>query len=106
MKNPDLTLSFDWDQWKCSIDVLVRPGCKRFLRTVTKYYEVVVFTASVQSYADPLMEALDEENYGFYKLYWEHCTQKSGSYLKDLSRLGRDPKDMIIVDNLPHSYSL
>lgn len=37
-------------------------------------------------------------------LFREHCTYKSNSYVKDLARMGRDLKDLIIVDNLPHSY--
>ena len=74
---------------------------------MTRLYEVVIFTASVSNYATPLIDDyLDKEKYGFYKLFRENCTFKSGYYVKDLSRLGRDLKDIIIVDNLPSSYWL
>ena len=74
---------------------------------MTKHYEVVIFTASVSNYANPLIDNyLDVGNYGFYKLFREHCTFKQNSYVKDLSRMGRCLSDIIIIDNLPHSYRL
>ena len=87
---------------------MVRPGCKKFLDKMTWLYEVVIFTASVSNYADPLMDILDSQKYGFYKFYREHCTYNSRAnyYMKDLSRMGWDIKDLIIVDNLAHSYKL
>jgi len=51
--------------------VKIRPRAIDFLRKITKYYEVAIFTASVANYADPLIEKLDTNNYGFYKLFRE-----------------------------------
>jgi CTD small phosphatase-like protein 2 len=31
---------------------LVRPGCVQFIETMAKHYEVVIFTAAMQEYAD------------------------------------------------------
>ena len=31
---------------------LIRPFCEQFLREMAQYYEVVIFTAAVQEYAD------------------------------------------------------
>jgi RNA polymerase II subunit A small phosphatase-like protein len=39
----------------------VRPGCKQFIKEVAKYFEVVIFTASLSKYAIPLMNILDED---------------------------------------------
>ena len=41
-----------------------------------------------------------------YQLYREECTLTNGVRVKDLSRLGRPMKDVIIVDNSPAAYLL
>lgn len=100
-------LDIMWEGKLSWVYVKLRPGIFEFLKKMTRLYEVVIFTASVSNYASPLIDQyLDKENYGFYKLFRENCTFKSGFYVKDLSRLGRDLKDVIIVDNLPSSYWL
>ena len=70
------------------------------------YYEVVIYTASSSIYADPLIDKLDPHGYTSYRLFREHCTFLSNSYVKDLSKLGRKLKDIIIVDNSPIRYGL
>lgn len=39
-----------------------------------------------------------------YLLFREHCTFFNNAYVKDLTRLGRPMKDVIIVDNSPVAY--
>lgn len=39
-----------------------------------------------------------------YKLFREHCTFFNNAFVKDLKRLGRDLRDVIIVDNSPVAY--
>lgn len=75
---------------------------------MSKYYEVVIFTASMASYASHVVDALDFNDYRYYKLYREHCRylKDSNFYVKDLSRLGRDLRDVVFIDNIPQSYSL
>lgn len=58
-ESPDIVLPVDIDGRICNVYVLVRPGCVRFLNEMAKYYEVVIFTASLSKYADPLMDILD-----------------------------------------------
>lgn len=96
----DIVLNVNFDGVENKIYVKVRPGAVDFLWKITKFYEVVIFTASVANYADPLVDKLDKANYSFYKLFREHCTY-TGNYIKDISKLGRDLRDCIIVDNLP-----
>ena len=42
-----------------NIYINVRPGCVEFINEVAKYFEVVIFTASLSKYAIPLMDILD-----------------------------------------------
>jgi CTD small phosphatase-like protein 2 len=35
---------------------LVRPGCEDFIKEMAKYYEIVIFTAALQEYADQVVD--------------------------------------------------
>ena len=83
-----------------------RPGVDHFLRKVSEWYEVIVFTASLALYANPVMDLLDPDNLVHGRLYREHCVLTSGCYVKDISKLGRDLKKTLIIDNSPFSYAL
>ncbi|KAJ8604230.1 hypothetical protein MRB53_041882 [Persea americana] len=84
-----------------------RPHCDHFLDKVSLWYDVVVFTASVQEYADPVIDWLEEERKVFKARYYrQHCTYRGGAYMKDLSLVQPDLSRAIIVDNSPLSYKL
>lgn len=68
----DIELPVSFDGTDSMVFVKIRPRVIDFLRKITKYYEVVIFTASVANYADPLIDLLDLNKYGFYKLFREH----------------------------------
>lgn len=104
-KNPDIILPVDIEGRVCNVYVNVRPGCAKFLNEMAKYYEVIIFTASLSKYADPLMDILDEQMVAPQRLFREHCTFHNGIFVKDMSKLGRSMKDIIILDNSPSSYS-
>lgn len=71
---------------------------------MAKYYEVVIYTASLSKYADPLMDILDTNKVAPQRLFREHCTFYNGLFVKDMSRIGRKLSDSIIIDNSPQSY--
>ena len=82
-----------------------RPHCDDFLRKVCKWYNLVVFTASVQEYADPVIDWLEQERKYFSARYYrQHCTLRNGAYIKDLSSVEPDLSKVMILDNSPLSY--
>lgn len=82
-----------------------RPHCDDFLRRVSKWYNLVVFTASVQEYADPVIDWLEQERKYFSGRYYrQHCTFRNGAYIKDLSSVEPDLSKVMILDNSPLSY--
>lgn len=82
-----------------------RPHCDDFLRKVCKWYNLVVFTASVQEYADPVIDWLEQERKYFSRRYYrQHCTFRNGAYIKDLSSVEPDLTKVMILDNSPLSY--
>ncbi|CAJ0855720.1 9756_t:CDS:2, partial [Entrophospora sp. SA101] len=87
-----------------NVYVIKRPGVDRFLKKMGELYEVVVFTASLSKYADPVLDMLDIHRVVKYRLFRESCYNHKGNYVKDLSQLGRELRDTIIIDNSPASY--
>ena len=88
------------------IHVLVRPFVKEFLEHMSKFYEIIIFTASLSKYANPLLNQIDKKKVLDFRLFREHCTLINTAFVKDLTKLGRDLKDIIIVDNSPVAYAL
>ena len=101
----DIILNVDFDGLLYNIYVLIRPGAENFIKKISKYFEIVVFTASLSKYASPLLDKLDKDKNIKYRLYREHCTFLNGIYIKELKKLNRELKDVIIVDNSPLAYS-
>ena len=82
-----------------------RPACHEFLRKVSRWYNLVVFTASVQEYADPVIDWLERERKYFAGRYYrQHCTFRNGAYIKDLAQVEPDLSRVMILDNSPMSY--
>jgi RNA polymerase II subunit A small phosphatase-like protein len=88
-----------------SMYVKKRPGCDAFLKKAAEHYELVIFTASMEQYCTAVMEHIDPDGDVSYCLHRAHCTfYESQIYVKDLSRLGRDIKNTILIDNNPDCY--
>eukprot|EP00347_Sterkiella_histriomuscorum_P023667 403333806 len=107
--SPDSDLIYS--QKSLQIYVAYRPYLIHFLEKVSSQYEVVVFTASDKSYADVILDKIDPyHKYFSYRLYRDSClqvninaknssSQQTTLFVKDLSALGRDLSQTIIVDN-------
>jgi len=106
VSNPtaDFLVPVDIDGVVHTVYVLKRPGTDEFLAECAKDFEIVLFTASLSKYADPLLDMLDTKSTIDVRLFRDSCVQKDYCYVKDLSKLGRPLKDCIIVDNSPQSY--
>ena len=84
-----------------------RPFLSEFLTSLCKVYELVVFTAATQDYADPIIDAIEQRGTKFdHRLYRIHTIVIKNDFVKDLSRLGRDLSKTIIVDNMEQNYKL
>jgi len=102
--SPDYIVPVEIESFWHNFYVLKRPGVDLFLKKMGEIYEVVVFTASLSKYADPVLDRLDPDHAVAHRLFRESCYNHRGNYVKDLSQLGRPIADTIIIDNSPASY--
>jgi len=101
---PDFIISIELDGVTHRVYVQKRPGVDHFLEEMGSKFEVVVFTASLDKYANPVLDILDPKGFIKIRLFREACVQHYGNYVKDLSLLGRRLEDTLIIDNSPFSY--
>ena len=109
-RTPDLSFDIVIEKKKIHVNSIVRPGAREFLESVSEIFEVVIFTASLSEYANPLLDFIDKNKKCKFRLYREHCCSFTNgftnSFTKDLKKLDRDMKNLIIIDNNPKSYML
>ena len=86
--------------------VQVRPYADFFLNEMAKYFELIIFTAASEDYADIVLNELDKNKVIKYKLYRKHTEQVNGIFVKDLKKIGRDLDKTLIVDNNKDNFSL
>jgi Dullard-like phosphatase family protein len=94
------------DEEEYNAYVKVRLGAENFINELSKFCEIVIFTASTEDYANTVINGLDCKNNISYKLYRQHTNFVNGFNIKDLSKLGRDISKIIIIDNIEENFSL
>lgn len=112
--NRDYTLVLDLDETLIHFvenpdgnsQFLIRPYAQYFLKKMSKYYEIVVFTAAMQDYADYILDRMDTTRCVSYRLYRRHTNLQNNVYHKDLSRIGRNLSRTLIVDNNAENFQL
>ena len=105
-----------------SFRVYRRPDAHPTTPQVSGWYTLVIFTASMQEYADPVIDWLDAGRgilaHRFFRdvsfpscARWPYsspsqsCTQlPNGTYTKDLSIIDSDLSRVCLIDNSPVSY--
>jgi len=84
----------------------IRPGADSFLKLLSQYFEIVIFTAGTEEYADWALSFMENYSCITHRLYRQHALPFNGYYVKDLSRVGRDLSKTIIVDNIAENFQL
>ncbi|ETB61260.1 hypothetical protein, variant [Plasmodium yoelii 17X] len=97
-KGNSFRINIELGNEKCFIYVNKRPGVDYFFQEISKYYEIVIFTASMPKYANAVIDKLDVNRVCSYRLFRESCTLWNNNYVKDIRLLGRDLKNVIIID--------
>ena len=85
----------------------IRPFARQALKTLSKTFEIVIFTASHICYANEVLNILDPDNkFISYRMYRDSCVKtEDGIFIKDLRVFGnRKISDILLVDNAFYSY--
>jgi hypothetical protein len=77
----DLLVSSKWDRNK-GWQVAKRPGVDYFLRYLSQYYELVIFTSVASMNADPIVRKLDPFRIVSWPLFREATRYKDGEHVK------------------------
>ena len=82
--------------------VIVRPYTEEFIKELANYYEIVIFTGSLQKTAECAIKRFDKDMLISYLLDRRYMSAQFSTTVKDLSKIGRDLKKTIIVDDDEH----
>ena len=85
----------------------VRPYLYDFLKELSIYYEIIIFTASTKEYADLIINILDPTKEFFsHRLYRESTTAINNEITKNLNLVNRDLKKVVFIDNMISNFKL
>ena len=96
----DVLVHSEWSRdhgWR----IAKRPGLDYFLKYLSPYYELVIFSSQPSFTVDQIHRKIDPYQM-VYPLYREMTVYEDGGYVKDLSYLNRDLKKVVVVDSDPH----
>lgn len=90
------------------VNINIRPDVKMFLHKLSLYFDLAIFTSSIEEYAKAVMNKLDKKKQMFkFLLHRNHCLDYNGRfYVKDL-RIIEDfisLEKVIIIDNNVFSF--
>ncbi|KAK9766477.1 Nuclear envelope morphology protein 1 [Basidiobolus ranarum] len=106
-------INVPFENTDCIYYVYDRPHVCEFLATVAQWYDLVIFTASISDYADPIIDWLEREVKAKYpssnpviksRYYRQHCTYYNGIFTKDLTQIECDLRDVALLDNSEFSF--
>ncbi|XP_076943816.1 uncharacterized protein LOC143614194 [Bidens hawaiensis] len=89
------------------VTVFERPGLHEFLNQLSKFADLVLFTAGLEGYAKPLVDRIDTGNRLNRRFYRPSTiSTEYREHVKDLSFVSKDFSRIVIVDNNPFSFLL
>ena len=99
--------NYNLDKNKNKYLLQFRIGLFSFLTLLKPFYEIISFTSATREYADVIINEIEKKrNFFDFKFYREHCVIYKDTFVKDISRIGRDIQKIIIVDNNENNFVL
>ncbi|CAL5218977.1 g732 [Coccomyxa viridis] len=101
----DTLIHSDWTRgrgWR----TFKRPGAEDFLRQMAQYYELVIYTDQLPTYADPILDRLDPQRFIQYRLYRDSTQYVNGKHVRNLNYLNRDLDKVLLITANPDAHAL
>lgn len=120
---PSMTIAIDLDEtliyctkkriysYQKEVDVLIngkyislyvckRPYVDQFFSSLHPLYEIIIFTTSIKSYADTMLNIIDIEHFIDKKFYREDCYElHQYYYIKNLVNIKKEISKIILIDD-------
>ena len=88
-------------------NVILRPGLISFLYMIKPYYELISFSSEPDNITKSIIKEIESKEKIFdYNFGREHCVLCDNILVKDISLIGRDLSNIIIVDYNENSFKL
>ncbi|CEJ01647.1 hypothetical protein BCV72DRAFT_197266 [Rhizopus microsporus var. microsporus] len=100
------TIEVQCDKQSLLYEVYKRPHVDFFLKTISQWYKIVIYTASMAEYADPVIDWLDQDNIISQRFFRQSCVVRNGNFLKDLTLAEKDLNKVCLIDNSPVAFDL
>ena len=86
--------------------IILRPNLFNFLSMIKKMYEIIAFSFDTNSNIDKALTLIESKSKYFdYTLYSDQLTiNNNGQLIKDINNLGRDLKNIIVIDSKMHIH--
>jgi len=88
----------------CHIYIKLRPYLHEFLAYLVSRYDLVIFTASVQNYADTVIDYIDPNGWIKQRYYRSNCINVDNYWVKNLTILNSDLAHTILIDDRPKIF--
>jgi import inner membrane translocase subunit TIM50 len=82
-----------------------RPGLDKFIKTLSQYYEIVIFSENDIGVAQEIMDAIDPDNMT-HRMGSSAAEIRGTKVLKRLEYMNRDPRKILVIDDNPESVEL
>ncbi|SBS92753.1 NLI interacting factor-like phosphatase, putative (NIF2) [Plasmodium ovale curtisi] len=83
-----------------SLYVCKRPYIDLFFSILYPFYEIVIFTTSIKTYADTVLNIIDVDHYIDKKFYREDCYEINKKiYIKNLLNIKKEISKIILIDD-------
>ncbi|KAI9243941.1 NLI interacting factor-like phosphatase-domain-containing protein [Sporodiniella umbellata] len=100
------TIEVQCDKQSLLYEVYKRPHVDFFLKTISQWYKIVIYTASMAEYADPVIDWLDQESMISQRFFRQSCVVRNGNFLKDITLAENDLNKVCLIDNSTVAFDL